>query len=394
MKSASFCSGLCSSPSIKLLVFIAVVITVSCSKMPSPGCPAGDNLPANAFVTPAKAASVANAVCRTLNDQKVPCIQVTIIDLEGNRWTLTMGTADYRRKRTAGNDNLFRIASITKTFTATVILRLAEEGKLSLDDKLISYFPDFINAPDVTIRNLLDHSSGLRELLTLPDILTTSTLFSTKIWDTGEIMKVISTKSLVFPTGTDHGYSNTNYVLLGMIAEKASGKKMALLYNEYIFDLLDTDLLTLLPEDVCPPGLISGYDRDLLPTPGVYEVTPRNTSWASAAFTSGALAGNSEQTAWFFHNLLTGNILTPSSLLQMETFGEKQKPDNEYQRNFGLGLFRFLVNDREYLGHEGLFIGADNIAAVRTEDMITIVILANISSYDKFLLMKEIDDIL
>ena len=283
------------------------------------------------------------------------------------------------------------MASITKTFTATVILKLIEEGKLRFDDKLVRFFPEFRNAPDVTIQNLLNHSSGIKELLTLPDVLTSSTLFTDKIWDIRAIVKTISTKKLTFTTGTDCQYSNTNYVLLGLIAEQVSGRKMTELYDNYIFSPFGLNRIALVPQAGTPDHLISGYDRQLLPTPGWYEVTPQNTAWASAAFTSGALTGNSEQTAMFFHYLLTGQLVTQNSLNLMQDFVEKRQPDSEYQKYYGLGLFSFEINGNRYVGHEGLFVGADNVAGFRISDKTTIVIFANISTFNKFNLLKEID---
>jgi len=375
------------------IIFLFTML-ISCSKITDYDCIGRNEFPTNPFISLEKSKSIANILCKYINNEKVPCIQVSIVDSLGNIWTLSTGTIDKQRKNLVNDKHQLRIASITKTFTATIIFKLIEEGSLSLDDKLINYFPNFSKAPEVTIKNLLNHSSGIKELLTLPDILTSSTLFTDKIWDINSICNTISKKELVFTTGTDCQYSNTNYVLLGLIAEKVTGKEMTMLYKEYIFDLLNTNEICLVPQDKTPHNLISGYDRKLLPTPGWYEVTPQNTAWASAAFTSGALIGNSEQTAMFFYNLLTGKLISQNSLSQMQTFTEKEQPDSEYQKYFGLGLFKFEINGNTYYGHEGIFIGADNIACFRVSDKTTIVIFSNISTFNKFNLLKEIDDVL
>jgi D-alanyl-D-alanine carboxypeptidase len=377
-----------------LIILTTMTMLISCGKIPTYDCMGRSDFQTNQFITLNKAKSIADILCNYVNNEKVPCIQVTVIDSIGNNWTLTTGTSDVKRRRPASNDDLLRLASITKTFTSTVILSLVEQGKLNLDDKLITYFPEFKEAKDVTIKNLLNHSSGIKELLTLPDILTSSTLFTTKIWDINSIVKTISAKKLVFQTGSNFQYSNTNYVLLGLIAEKIEQKKISQLYYDYILNPLSLDKISLVPQEETPENLISGYDRKLLPTPGMYEVTPQNTAWASAAFTSGALVGNSEQTGLFFHKLLTGQILSSSSLNKMEEFGKKKNPDNEHQEYFGLGLFKFEINSNTYYGHEGLFVGADNVACFRIKDKVTIVILSNVSTFNKFNLLKDIDDML
>lgn len=369
-----------------------VIMSISCSKIEDFDCIVRGNLPENSFITSEKASKISETLCNYVDNQKVPCIQLTIIDSLGNIWSIAVGTTDRKRKHTVNSDNLFRLASITKTFTATIILKLVEQGKITLEDKLSSYFPEYSKAKNVTIKNLLNHSSGIKELLKLPGILTSSTLFTTKIWDINDIVKTISAKNLEFTTGSDFQYSNTNYVLLGLIAEKVTKKDITELYKEFIFNPLNISKLTLVPQEKTPETLISGYDRKLLPTPGIYEITPQNTAWASAAFTSGALIGNSEQTGIFFHNLLTGKLLPTYLLGEMEDFDEKIKPDNDYQKYFGLGLFKFEINRNMYYGHEGLFVGADNIASFRVRDRVTIIILSNISTFDKFSLLKEIDN--
>lgn len=365
---------------------------ISCGKIPSYDCMGRTDFPTSSLINSEKARIIADMLCTYINKEEVPCFQVTIIDSSGSIWSLSAGNTDLKRRQDVTNDNLLRLASLTKTFTASVIFNLIDQGKLTLDDKLTTFFPEFNEAKDVTIKNLLNHSSGIKELLTLPDILTSSTLFTSKLWDINSIVKTISSKKLVFNTGSDFKYSNTNYVLLGLIAEKITQRKITQLFKEYLLNPLNINKLFLVPQENTPETLISGFDRKLLPIPGLYEVTPQNTAWASAAFTSGALIGNSEQTGLFFHSLMSGKVLSRTSLSKMEDFGEKKNPDSEYQKYFGLGLFKFDINNNTYYGHEGLFVGADNIACFRIKDKVTIVLLANVSTYDKFSLLRDIDN--
>ncbi|MEI7423938.1 MAG: serine hydrolase domain-containing protein [Prolixibacteraceae bacterium] len=353
-----------------------------------------EEFPTNSFIDQDKAKTIADLTCKYINDEKVPAIQISIIDSIGNVWSLSTGDADKKRKTTLSNQHIFRLASITKVFTGTVIFKLIDEGKLSLEDKLITFFPDYINSPDVTIKNLLDHSSGIKELLTLPDILMSGTLNPDKIWDINQIVKTISKKGLTFKTGTDHLYSNTNTVLLGLIAEKVTGKKMSQLYNDYIFDGLKMGIITFSPYEGTPDLLISGYDRKLLPIPGLYEVTRQNTAWATCGFSSDALVANSEETALFFHHLLAGNLVSKTSLDMMKSFEQAKNPQDEHLEYFGKALFRWNINGNTYFGHEGLFVGFDNICSYREKDRTTIVILSNISTFNKFDLLKKIDTIL
>jgi D-alanyl-D-alanine carboxypeptidase len=381
----------------KLYLFIVLVILAaiySCSKIPICDCMGRDEFPVNSFINQGKAKAIAEITCRYVNDEEVPAIQISIVDSTAKIWTLSTGNADKKRKTLLTDEHVFRLASITKVFTGTVIFKLIDEGKLSLDDKLVAYFPEYTNAPEVRIRNLLDHSSGIKELLTLPDILMRGTMNTEKVWDINQIVKTIAKKKLDFATGTDHQYSNTNLVLLGLIAEKVTGKKMYEVYDNYLFNKLNLHGITFSPYNGTPSLLISGYDRKLLPIPGLYEVTAHNTAWATSAFTSGALVSNSEETALFFHHLFKGDIISENSMNEMKTFEEAKVPQDEHLKYFGKTLFKWEVNVNTYYGHEGLFVGFDNIAGFRAKDKTTIVILGNISTYNKFNLLKEIDNIL
>jgi len=378
-----------------LLSLLTIIATLSsCSKISICDCMGRNEFPVNSFIDEEKAKSIADLTCQFINDEDVPAIQISIIDSVGNIWTLSTGHADKKRKNVLTDQHIFRLASITKVFTVTVIFKLIEEGKLNISDKLIDYFPEYTNAPDVTIINLLNHSSGIKNLLTIPDILMSGTINPNKVWDINEIVSTISNKDLDFETGNDHQYSNTNTVLLGLIAEKITGNEMSELYNEYIFNNLNLNNIIFSPYNGTPEKLISGYDRKLLPTPGLYEVTSENTAWATSAFTSGALVANSEETAIFFHNLLMGNIISEQSLIEMKNFEIANNPQDEHLEYFGKGLFKWEINGNLYYGHEGLFIGFDNIVSFREKDKTTIVILSNISSFNKFNLLTEIDKII
>jgi D-alanyl-D-alanine carboxypeptidase len=390
-----FCFKIIEMRKVYLFSFLTILAAISsCSKIPFCDCMGREEFPTNSFIDDTKAKSISEITCQFINNEDVPAIQISIIDSLGNIWTLSTGNADKKRKTILNDEHIFRLASITKVFTGTVIFKLIDEGKLNLTDKLIDYYPEYTNAPNVTIGNLLDHSSGIKELLTLPDILMSGTINTDKIWDINQIVSTIGKKNLVFETGSDHQYSNTNTVLLGLIAEKVTGKKMSDLYNELIFNNLNLNNIVFCPYNGTPEKLISGYDRKLLPTPGLYEVTSENTAWATSAFTSGALVANSEETALFFHHLLMGNIISEQSLNVMKSFEAANNPQDEHLEFFGKALFKWDINGNLYYGHEGLFVGFDNILSFREKDKTTIVILSNMSSFNKFNLLSEIDKII
>jgi hypothetical protein len=136
--------------------------------------------------------------------------------------------------------------------------------------------------------------------------------------------------------------------------------------------------------------LISGYDRKFIPYWGLYELTSKNTSFSSAAYASGNLVANSSDAAIFFHKLFMGEIINQNSLNKMLQFTQVVNSENEYQTYFGNGMFKYQLQNETYYGHEGQFIGFDNVVVFNPQRKFTVVLLGNLSTYNKFQLLIEI----
>jgi D-alanyl-D-alanine carboxypeptidase len=108
---------------------------------------------------------------------RVPGLQAFVRRSDGRTWSGTSGTTDLARRVALRSDDILRVGSVTKTFTAVLILKLVEEGVLSLDDSLAKWFPNFPNAEAITVRQLLNHSSGIPEFLDSPGVLMKSILW-------------------------------------------------------------------------------------------------------------------------------------------------------------------------------------------------------------------------
>jgi CubicO group peptidase (beta-lactamase class C family) len=145
------------------------------------------------------------------------------------------GVANLESKRPVTSSTNFNICSMTKQFTAYCILKLASEKKLSLDDKIDKYFPDFNSkiAGIVTIRHLLTHSSGIIDHYNYVD----KTLFK-EFWDKDVLNAIKSVDSVYFPAGSGYRYSNTAFCLLSQIIERVSGNSFPEFIYEYIFSPL------------------------------------------------------------------------------------------------------------------------------------------------------------
>jgi CubicO group peptidase (beta-lactamase class C family) len=245
-------------------------------------------------------------------------------------------------------EHILRVGSITKSFTAVIILKLVEEGNLSLDDPLSRWFPDFPNAESITIRQLLNHTSGIPEII--PKILMKSIIPST-FWQTQKLVEIASREKPLFIPGSAFSYSNTNYILLGLIAEKVTSKTAVELLHEIIIDPLSLKHTFFVPYKQTPAALVPGWDRDLSHFPGMLDIGVKNTSWATGAYTSGALISNASDLATFFEDLFNGYLLSPAMVKEMTTFIDAPNPGFSEQTGYGLGLMQLDIDGHELVGH-------------------------------------------
>jgi D-alanyl-D-alanine carboxypeptidase len=377
--------------SVKILYSLfLIVLLASCATIEGYDCQGRTDLPTTSSIDQARALRIAHSICDCLDEEEVPAIQVSIIDSSNQVWTLTTGTTDKERTSPANDNHRFRLASITKSFIAVLTFQLIEEGKIRLDTKVSAYFPDYGHAEKITLAHLLNHSSGIKDLLRLPDVLFTSTSNTSKIWNPYRLAETVMSKDLRFEPGTDNQYSNSNYLLLGLIAKEVTGKELDILLDEKLFAPLGLTTFSFHPVAPAPSNLISGYDRKFIPKPGFYELKKENTSFSSAAYASGNLIATSEETARFFHALFSGQVISAQSLAQMESFTTLSKPENAYLTHFGSGLFEYDLNGEAFYGHEGQFIGFDNVIVHSPKRKMTIVMLSNVSVYEKFDLLTAI----
>lgn len=160
---------------------------------------------------------------------------------DGRVEVFASGVADLDSGRAIRPDDAYFLGSVTKIYTAALILRLAEEGKLSLEDRLDRYLPDFPRSGEITVRHLLQHTSGLRDFflyLYLRPSREEMIEQVTRTWSQDEMLRLSARFGHSFEPGADWSYSNTNYFLLGVVAERASGMSLAMAYRSYLLDPL------------------------------------------------------------------------------------------------------------------------------------------------------------
>jgi len=183
-------------------------------------------------------------VARTAKELLIPGAMVLLRTPQGD-FTVSYGTTLLGTTSPPSEDTHFRIASNTKTMTAAVIMLLAQEGMLTLDDPVSSYVPGVPNGDNITIAQLLNMRSGLYNYTNDPIISKTIDTDPARVWTPDELLAIAFAHPPNFPPGKQYEYNNTNYALLGLVAEKVDGKPLAQIMHDRLFgphNMQDTEL--------------------------------------------------------------------------------------------------------------------------------------------------------
>jgi D-alanyl-D-alanine carboxypeptidase len=183
---------------------------------------------------PALDAAAEAKISKLLADSGAPSVSIAIVERGQPAYAKAFGKASLDPNRAADAHTRYAVGSVSKQFTVAAILLIAEQGKLSLDDKVSKYFPDLTRANEITVRELLSHTSGYEDYAPqdyiIPEWIKPTTPEA--------VLDQWAKKPLDFDPGTRWQYSNTNYVLAGRIFEKASGQQLMPFLKEKFFDPL------------------------------------------------------------------------------------------------------------------------------------------------------------
>jgi CubicO group peptidase (beta-lactamase class C family) len=258
------------------------------------------------------------------------------------------GTADFELGAPLTVQSRFRIASVTKTFTAAAIAILAERGKLALDDPLSKYVPDYPGGDKITIRHLLGHQSGVANSDSLP--CSNATL--------DDLIRESAAKKPAFEPGTKSRYSNAGYALLARVVERVSGQPWdAFVRNEISkpLGLADTDADN---EVRVTPRKVRGY----VPGPGENGLLNARCQGAWAAIGSGSLLST------------VGDLHRWARAVRDDTLFHRSKLDYPY----GWGVRKYF--DRAVIEQSGIMNGTSSYVAAYFDDDLYVVVLANVQS--------------
>lgn len=256
----------------------------------------------------------------------------------------------------------FGIGSHTKLFTAAAILKLSENKILQLDDPLFRWLsPMRYVDSSITIRQLLNHTSGIADYNDIPGYPDSILQDPNRIFQTSELVRWIGPP--VFQAGSNWSYSNSNYLLAGMICERASGLRFSKLIRDSILSALGLDSSFFDVQETISGAIANPWqnNRDIGNIP--------RASLNSAAYSAGAMYSTSGEMIHWYQNLLSGKLLNKNSLNEMLRFVGSG--------NYGFGISRFELAGRLCYGHGGSIRGYTSFMAYDTMSQSIICVLIN-----------------
>ena len=311
------------------------------------------------------------AIEKTLDEawkaSKAPGAVVGIwIPGEGS-YIATKGTSNLATGQPIRVDDHTRIGSITKTFTVTALLILADEKKLGLDDPVSKYTPWVPNAQNITLRMLADMTSGLASYTESEAWVKQFLKNPNRVWTPRELVDVGIAQKPTFAPDTGWHYSNTNTVLLGMIIEQVTGQKIGEVFAAKLFKPLGLTQTSWPTSGAMPTPYAHGITVQTLDGKQA-DVTNVDPTWA---FTAGALISTLDDLKRWVESYTTGSLI--SSEMQKQRLHWVTFPPMTPQKKYGLGI----GSDSGWLGHTGELPGYNTCAYYFPEKKATIVVWVN-----------------
>ncbi|MFE9775213.1 serine hydrolase domain-containing protein [Streptomyces sp. NPDC005931] len=315
-------------------------------------------------------------VLRTARTQGAPGALARIDDGGAVSGTAATGVADRRTGRAIATTDRFRIGSVTKIMTAVVLLQLVDEGKLTPDTPVERHLPGLLSDDRVTVRHLLSHRSGLYDY--------TDDLFArtvpgfeavrTRVFTLRELVRMSLRHPRTGAPGGAHRYSNTNFVVAGMLIRKLTGRSLATEYRARIITPLGLrDTFYVHPRTALPGRHARGYLTPDPPGAAQVDATEQTASWAQSA---GAVISSARDLNTFLSALLGGRLISAASLAEMRRW----VPAGSGQA-YGLGLRRRdLSCGVSVYGHTGAVQGYYTYAFASKDGRRSLTALANTSN--------------
>lgn len=274
----------------------------------------------------------------------------------------TIGYVNIEDSIKSNRSTKYRVGSISKMFTASLILKAVEENKLALDDTLDQFYPEIVNADDITIKNLLNHSSGIHDFTRNEDYLDWNQAQQSK----DNMLERIAGFESDFEPNSKSEYSNSNFVLLTFILQD--------LYKKSFSKLLETKIiLPLNLKNTAYGQKINTKTNEALSYSFLGKWNKETETDMSIPQGAGAIISTPEDLNIFITALFNGEIISKNSLELMKSI----------ENGYGLGLFKFPYNDKWSYGHTGGIDGFQSVTSFFPDDQLAISLTGNGINYNK-----------
>jgi len=333
----------------------------------------------------------------TIKDQLIPGAVVVLQTPQGN-FTVASGTTERGVLSAPDADTHFRIASNTKTMTAAVILQLAQEGKLSLDDPVSKYVPGVPGGDNITITELLKMRTGLYNYTNVQQMATSLDDDPAKEWKPHELLDIAFAQPANFAPDAAFEYSNTNYVLLGLIIEKVDSKPLATVFQDRLFGPLG------MPNTELPPGSSNTipdpyshgylYGSSSVALFGEPDYTPEQIAAAKAgtlqptdytdvnhsfAFGAGDVISTTTDLVTWMDALAGGKVLDAEYQRLWLDSPQIENPDNPAGQWYGYGITRQSWGPNTIYFHGGETAGYNSKIVADIANAVTIALWTNLT---------------
>ena len=309
----------------------------------------------------------------------VPGVSATIIWPDGRSWTGVNGWADVKQHVPVAPTTAFSVGSVSKTFLAALVLQLADEGRLSLDDPVLRWLPTAAVPADATIRELLDHTSGLYDFFSNPAIDTALLANRRQAWTPARALGYM--RAPYCAAGTCWHYSNSNYVLLGQVVQQITGNPVATELRRRFFAPLR--LVRTFVQGAEPARGTVATSYEVLGSGSSISTVSQGDGTAMSPFTSvvtaagsaGAIAATSRDLAVWARRLYGGAVLRPAALAAMLDVSHSVGAGSALP--YGLGVEEVSLGGRLTEGHNGRLIGAGATTRYLPDSGFSIAVVTN-----------------
>jgi CubicO group peptidase (beta-lactamase class C family) len=362
-------------------------------------------------------AALQSTVAATAKELKIPGAVVLLQTPQG-KLEVNYGTTELGKSTPPSASTYFRIASNTKTMTSAIILQLAQENKLRLDDAISKYVSGVPDGDKITLAELLEMRSGLYNYTSAPEVAAKIDSDPTKVWMPPELLAIAFTHPANAPPDKEFEYCNTNYALLGLVIEKVDGKPLLVSMQDRLFTPLGlNDTLLPWPNSHSLPkpfshGYLYGsssvalvgeppYSAELKANAKSGKLLPKdytdvNHSFAAAA--GGVVSTASDMAIWI-HSLVAGKVLNAEYQRRWLDSLQPEDPKKPEGQRYGYGISQMRWGPNMVYFHGGETVGFNSFIGYDIANQITLVVWTNLPvSLDEMptanaLMLKVLDQI-